>query len=112
MSASSYSPLSSDESRLTATTESSQASHDPHLRAIVDLAREQLQQFIQQRAEITNRIRTIKQTILGLGNLYGDELLRRRPASFGRETTPNDTFGIHERVSDGIKPGGKGSKRS
>lgn len=75
MSASSYSQLSSDKSRLTATTESSPASHDPHLRPIVDLAREQLQQFIQQRDEITNRIRTIRQTILGLGNLYGNELL-------------------------------------
>ena len=75
MSASSCPPLSSDKSGLTATTESSPASQDPHLRAIFDLAREQLQQCVQQRDEITNRIRTIKQTILGLANLYGDELL-------------------------------------
>ena len=55
--------------------ENSPASHDLHLRAIFELARELLQQLTQQRDQITNRIRTMKQTILGLGNLFGNELV-------------------------------------
>lgn len=75
MSAVSHSSLSSDQRVLSARMESSPASQDLHLRAIFELAREQLQQLTQQRDEITNRIRTMKQTILGLGNLFGNEFV-------------------------------------
>jgi hypothetical protein len=75
MSAVSHSALSSDQRVLSARMESSPASQDLYLRAIFELAREQLQQLTQQRDEITNRIPTRKQTTLGLNNLFGNELV-------------------------------------
>jgi hypothetical protein len=75
MSAVSHSSLSSDQRVLSARMESSPASQDLHLRAIFELARELLQQLTEQRDEITNRIPARKQTILGLGNLFGNELV-------------------------------------
>src|SRR5208282_3430045 len=48
---------------------------DPNVQLVTKLADEELQHLIQQRADITRRIRTIKQTILGLCTLLGcDEL--------------------------------------
>jgi hypothetical protein len=48
---------------------------DPNVQLVTKFADEELQQLIQQRADITKRIRTIKQTIVGLCNLLGyDEL--------------------------------------
>jgi len=42
---------------------------------VVAAAREELRQLLQQRAEIMKRIGTVKQTIAGLANLFGEEAL-------------------------------------
>jgi hypothetical protein len=62
-----------------------------HVEEVVRQAHEELRQLLHQRAEVMRRIGTIKQTIAGLANLFGesvlnDELLelvdRRRAAWF------------------------------
>lgn len=47
----------------------------PDVRVIVKAAHGELRRLIQQRAEIVKRIGTIKQTIAGLCNLFGDDEL-------------------------------------
>jgi hypothetical protein len=47
----------------------------PHVQVIVKVAHDELRRLIQQRAEITKRIGTIKQTVAGLCNLFGDDEL-------------------------------------
>jgi hypothetical protein len=42
---------------------------------VIKTAHEELQQLMQQRAEIVKRIGTVKQTIVGLANLFGDHVL-------------------------------------
>jgi hypothetical protein len=42
---------------------------------VVKAAHEELLQLMQQRAEIMKRIGTLKQTIVGLANLFGDQIL-------------------------------------
>ena len=42
---------------------------------VVKAAHEELLQLMQQRAEIMKRIGTVKQTIVGLANLFGDDIL-------------------------------------
>ncbi|MFZ0419694.1 MAG: hypothetical protein WAM04_16465 [Candidatus Sulfotelmatobacter sp.] len=42
---------------------------------VVRQAHEELRQLLQQRAEVMRRIGTVKQTIAGLANLFGDEVL-------------------------------------
>jgi len=42
---------------------------------VVRAAHEELRQLLQQRSEIMKRIGTVKQTISGLANLFGDEVL-------------------------------------
>jgi len=44
----------------------------PDVRVIVKVAHGEMRRLIRQRAEITKRIGTIKQTIVGLCNLFGD----------------------------------------
>src|SRR6202049_3714693 len=46
-----------------------------HVEEVVRQAHEELRQLLQQRAEVMRRIGTIKQTIAGLANLFGDEVL-------------------------------------
>lgn len=48
---------------------------DPHVQQVVRAAHEELQQLMRQRAEIMKRIGTVKQTIAGLANLFGDSVL-------------------------------------
>jgi hypothetical protein len=48
---------------------------DPHVHEVVKTAHEELRQLMRQRAEIMKRIGTLKQTISGLANLFGDEIL-------------------------------------
>jgi hypothetical protein len=50
-------------------------SSDPHVQQVVKVAHEELSQLMRQRAQIIKRIGTIKQTIVGLANLFGDEVL-------------------------------------
>ena len=42
---------------------------------VVQAAREELRQLLQQRADIMKRIGTVKQTIAGLANLFGEDVL-------------------------------------
>jgi len=48
---------------------------DPHVHEVVKSAHEELRQLLRQRAEIMKRIGTLKQTIAGLANLFGDDIL-------------------------------------
>jgi hypothetical protein len=48
---------------------------DPHVQEVVKAAHEELRQLIRQRGEIMKRIGTLKQTIVGLANLFGDQIL-------------------------------------
>src|SRR5947209_11927245 len=48
---------------------------DPHVQEVVEAAHEELRQLMRQRAEIMKRIGTVKQTIVGLANLFGDDVL-------------------------------------
>jgi len=50
-------------------------SRDPHVQQVVKVAHEELSQLMRQRAQIIKRIGTVKQTIVGLANLFGDEVL-------------------------------------
>lgn len=46
-----------------------------HVEEVVRQAHDELRQLLQQRAEIMRRIGTVKQTIVGLANLFGDSVL-------------------------------------
>lgn len=48
---------------------------DIPVQQVVKAAHEELCQLLQQRAEIMKRIGTVKQTIAGLANLFGEEML-------------------------------------
>jgi hypothetical protein len=48
---------------------------DPHVHEVVKAAHEELRQLMRQRADIMKRIGTLKQTISGLANLFGDDIL-------------------------------------
>lgn len=48
---------------------------DPHVQQVIRAAHDELRQLMRQRAEIMKRIGTVKQTIVGLANLFGDEIL-------------------------------------
>jgi len=49
--------------------------NDPHVQQVVRAAHDELRQLLRQRAEIMKRIGTVKQTIVGLANLFCDEIL-------------------------------------
>lgn len=46
-----------------------------HVQEVVRQAQEELRQLLRQRSEIMKRIGTVKQTITGLANLFGDRIL-------------------------------------
>jgi hypothetical protein len=46
-----------------------------HVQEVVRQAHEELRQLLQQRADVMRRIGTVKQTIVGLANLFGDDVL-------------------------------------
>jgi hypothetical protein len=46
-----------------------------HVQEVVKQAHDELRQLLRQRADVMRRIGTIKQTIAGLANLFGDEVL-------------------------------------
>jgi hypothetical protein len=50
-------------------------SGDPHVQEVVKAAHEELRQLMRQRADVMKRIGTVKQTIVGLANLFGDGVL-------------------------------------
>ena len=68
-------------------------SGDPHVQEVVRAAHEELRQLMRQRAEIMKRIGTVKQTIVGLANLFGDEILN------------DDLLDLVDRKTSGRQPG-------
>jgi hypothetical protein len=48
---------------------------DPHVQQVVRAAHDELRQLMRQRADIMKRIGTVKQTIVGLAHLFGDDVL-------------------------------------
>jgi hypothetical protein len=68
-------------------------SSDSHVGEVVKAAHEELRQLLKQRAEIMKRIGTVKQTIVGLANLFGDEVLS------------DELLELIDRKSNGRQPG-------
>ncbi len=64
-----------------------------HVQEVVRQAHEELRQLLQQRAEVMRRIGTIKQTIAGLANLFGDSVLS------------DELLELVDRKSNGRQPG-------
>jgi hypothetical protein len=50
-------------------------SSDAHVQEVVKAAHEELRQLMRQRADVMKRIGTVKQTIVGLAHLFGEEVL-------------------------------------
>jgi hypothetical protein len=48
---------------------------DPHVKEVVRAAQAELKELIRQRAEVMKRIGTLRQTLLGLSELYGEEVI-------------------------------------
>src|SRR5436190_10162841 len=66
---------------------------DPHVQEVVRAAHEELRQLMRQRADVMKRIGTVKQTIVGLANLFGDAVLSE------------DLLELVDRKSGGRQPG-------
>src|ERR1700736_5508596 len=64
-----------------------------HVHEVVRQAHEELRQLMQQRAEVVRRIGTVKQTIAGLANLFGDSVLS------------NELLELVDRKNNGRQPG-------
>ncbi|HET7750009.1 MAG TPA: hypothetical protein VFK81_11560, partial [Terriglobales bacterium] len=48
---------------------------DAYVQEVLRTAHQELLALLQQRADIMKRIGTVKQTIIGLANLFGDDVL-------------------------------------
>jgi hypothetical protein len=68
-------------------------SNDPHVQQVVKAAHDELRQLMRQRAEVMKRIGTVKQTIVGLANLFGDDVLNE------------ELLELVDRKSNGRQPG-------
>jgi hypothetical protein len=64
-----------------------------HVQEVVKQAHDELRQLLQQRAEVMRRIGTVKQTIAGLANLFGDSVLSE------------ELLELVDRKSNGRQPG-------
>jgi len=64
-----------------------------HVKEVVRRAHEELRQLLQQRADVMRRIGTIKRTIAGLANLFGDAVLN------------NELLELVDRKTNGRQPG-------
>lgn len=64
-----------------------------HVQEVIRQAHDELRQLMQQRAEIMKRIGTVKQTISGLANLFGDSVLN------------DELLELVDRKSNGRQPG-------
>jgi hypothetical protein len=64
-----------------------------HVEEVIRQAHEELRQLLHQRADVMRRIGTIKQTIAGLANLFGDEVLS------------DELLELVDRKSSGRQPG-------
>jgi hypothetical protein len=63
------------ENRENASFKTTAGNRDGHVQEVVRQAHEELRQLLQQRSEVMRRIGTVKQTIAGLANLFGDGVL-------------------------------------
>jgi hypothetical protein len=68
-------------------------SEDQNVQEVVKTAHEELRQLMRQRADIMKRIGTIKQTIVGLANLFGGGILN------------DDLMELVDRKTSGRQPG-------
>ena len=66
---------------------------DPHVQEVVRAAHDELRGLLRQRADIMKRIGTVKQTIVGLANMFGDEIL------------DDELLELVDRKSNGRQPG-------
>jgi hypothetical protein len=64
-----------------------------HVQEVLKSAHEELRSLLKQRAEIMKRIGTVKQTIVGLANMFGDEVLS------------DELLELVDRKSNGRQPG-------
>lgn len=64
-----------------------------HVQEVIRQAHDELRQLMQQRADIMKRIGTVKQTISGLANLFGDSVLNE------------ELMELVDRKSNGRQPG-------
>ena len=64
-----------------------------HVQEVIKQAHEELRHLLQQRAEVMRRIGTVKQTIAGLANLFGDSILSE------------ELLELVDRKSNGRQPG-------
>ena len=64
-----------------------------HVQEVIQQAHEELRQLLQQRAEVMKRIGTVKQTISGLANLFGEGVLNE------------ELLELVDRKSSGRQPG-------
>src|SRR5271156_6926859 len=64
-----------------------------HVQEVIRQAHDELRQLLQQRGEVMKRIGTVKQTIAGLANLFGDEVLS------------DELLELVDRKSNGRQPG-------
>jgi hypothetical protein len=62
---------------------------DSHVTELIRLTEQQLRQLMEERRVVTKRIRTVKQTIVGLANLFGNTILGS--ASFDLVGRPRGT---------------------
>ncbi len=69
------------------------SSSNGHVQEVVRQAHEELRQLLHQRAEVMRRIGTVKQTIAGLANLFGDNVLSE------------ELLELVDRKSNGRQPG-------
>ncbi len=76
-----------------ATSGTAAPTSNAHVEEVVRQAHEELRQLLQQRAEVMRRIGTIKQTISGLANLFGDGILS------------DELLELVDRKSSGRQPG-------
>ena len=64
-----------ESSRATNTTVEPRRLQTGHVQEVLRQAEQELRQLLQQRIEVMRRIGTVKQTIAGLANLFGDDVL-------------------------------------
>jgi hypothetical protein len=64
-----------------------------HVQEVIRQAHDELRQLLQQRGEVMKRIGTVKQTIVGLANLFGDGVLN------------DELLELVDRKSNGRQPG-------
>ena len=66
---------------------------DAHVQEVLRQAQRELRDLLRERADIMKRIGTVKQTIVGLANLFGDEVLN------------DELLELVDRKSNGRQPG-------